>query len=61
MGKEKKQEPAPSAEKSFEQALADLELTVRQLEQGRFLGGIPKGAADPKILLPAAGGGRAED
>ena len=34
MGNEKKQEPAPSAEKSFEQALADLELTVRQLEQG---------------------------
>lgn len=34
MGKEKKQDSASGAEKSFEQALADLELTVRQLEQG---------------------------
>jgi exodeoxyribonuclease VII small subunit len=34
MGKEKKQDPVLGAEKSFEQALADLELTVRQLEQG---------------------------
>jgi exodeoxyribonuclease VII small subunit len=34
MGKEKKQDPPSGAEKTFEQALADLELTVRQLEQG---------------------------
>ena len=34
MAKEKKQESASGAENTFEQALADLELAVRQLEQG---------------------------